>query len=154
MKGFRIKRESHGADQQPIQKKDTMLLKWYRYVQHAWVRIMERLTAERSKKTMMAYLIAFLCFGVGYNVLILAGFMTFSKIHVDPIKAPGYVEQPSELIDRSEIEVQKHQIETFRNYMDSLAASPETKAQYDSILKHRPGLMDSVERIREFLNNQ
>lgn len=154
MKGFRIKRQQPEAGGQTAQKKDTKLLKWYRYAQHAWVRMMERLTTGRSKKTLMAYLIAFLCFGVGYNVLVLAGFMAVGRIHVDPIKAPGYVEQPSELIDRSEIEVQKHQIEAFRNYMDSLAASPETKAQYDSILKHRPGLMDSVERIREFLNNQ
>lgn len=154
MKAFRIKKQQPGRNQQKVTANRAKLLKWYRYVQLAWVRVMERLTAERSKKTLMAYLIAFLSFGVGYNVLILAGFMTFSKIHVDPIKAPDYVEQPSELIDRSEIEVQKHQIEAFRNYMDSLAASPETKAQYDSILKHRPGLMDSVERIREFLNNQ
>lgn len=154
MKAFRIKRQQPLENEQKVMTNRPKWIKWYRYVQLAWVRVMERLTAKMSKKTLMAYLIAFLCFGIGYNVLILAGFLATTAIKVDSIKAPSYVEQPSELIDRTEIELQKHQIEAFRRYMDSLAAHPETKAQYDSILKHRPELMDSVERITQFLDNQ
>lgn len=130
------------------------LARWYRYAQLRWVRLMERLTARMSKKTMMAYLIVFLCFGIGYNVLVLAGYLVLSSVEVDGIKTPIQVEHPFELIDRWELEYHRDQIEAFRDYMDSLASHPQTRAKYDSIVAQRPELLDSVAQIANYLNNQ
>lgn len=45
-------------------------------------------------------------------------------------------------------------IQRFRLYMDSLARSPSCKQFYDSILSHRPGLMDSILLIENIYQSQ
>ncbi|ULT38451.1 hypothetical protein KRR40_25400 [Niabella defluvii] len=47
-------------------------------------------------------------------------------------------------------EAEYSRIKRFRVYMDSLARSPAGRTLYDSIIYHRPGLMDSVRFIENY----
>ena len=47
-------------------------------------------------------------------------------------------------------EAEYSRIKRFRVYMDGLARSPAGKTLYDSIIHHRPGLMDSVWFIENY----
>src|SRR5687767_12182579 len=45
-------------------------------------------------------------------------------------------------------------INSFKKYMDSLSKSSQARLVYDSILKARPGLMDSIQIIEEIYYSQ
>ena len=62
--------------------------------------------------------------------------------------SPDYSPEPT--ISKAEI----IRIQRFKNYMDSLNQSESGKLLYDSILKARPGLMDSISTIEEFYRSQ
>lgn len=70
---------------------------------------------------------------------------TLKKTHkVSPVYSPEPTIRKSEII----------RIEHFKNYMDSLNQSDSGKMFYQSILKSRPGLMDSIKIIEEFYSSQ
>lgn len=74
-------------------------------------------------------------------------------ITVVPISKPiNAVAFDDEIIKRN-VTITKTELERivrFRRYMDSLARSPTGKKGYDNILKHRPGLLDSLTTIENY----
>lgn len=57
---------------------------------------------------------------------------------------------PSKGVSKDEIE----KIKKFRDYFDSLAKNNSGRRIYDSILKHRPGLIDSLSIIENLYKSQ
>lgn len=67
---------------------------------------------------------------------------TFSN---DRISVPR--SQPYEESDQTRLQAGWHRIEKFCRLMDSLKRDPQGKYRYDSIMRVRPGLLDSAEKI-------
>jgi hypothetical protein len=89
--------------------------------------------------------------------LIAGGFQQSTEMmRVDGISIPTHVMQPDTLLQQSPfISDSTHlRIKMFRAYMDSLRYDREGRAVYDSIVKARPGLMDSVTAIESIYKQQ
>ena len=85
-----------------------------------------------------ASLYIFLCSIESENDQIFIDRMTFPK-HIGKSDTSHYQKQIPVLTDN-----QYRKIQRFKNYMDSLQKSAMGKIKYDSIVKSRPGLMDSL----------
>lgn len=118
--------------------------------QSVWAEWMNRKTAGLSRKTLYISLFLFVAFSVAYNSMVLVGgnsaSMGFGSIQV-PSKAP----QP-QVIDRA-YQAEVKRVKRFTKYMDSLQGSPTGKKTYDSIMKARPGLLDSAKAMENWINN-
>ena len=113
--------------------------------------------SSRSKK-MALFTFCFLFGGTSIYVAIQATNNGKNKIHIENISVPSYTTYDDSLGLPDHIpilsESQYQRIKVFKNYMDSLQISIPGKAKYDSIIKARPGLMDSIffieKKLREF----
>ena len=93
----------------------------------------------------------------GFSVYAFMGTFGENKkaLEPSPVSFPKYYDQTA--IEIKEPYVSKKDIERisrFRQFIDSLRRSPEGKIVYDSILKTRPGLMDSVRAIEQIYYSQ
>ena len=76
-------------------------------------------------------------------------------IKPDQVAVPKYYDRTaSENKEPSVSENDIIRINRFSKYMDSLSHSVKGKAVYDSILKARPGLMDSIQVLEEIYYSQ
>lgn len=76
-----------------------------------------------------------------------------ASFKVARIKTPVQLERPkteSSMISHAEFE----RIMDFKIYMDSLARSPNTRAEYERIKRQHPGLMDSIKTVEIFYKSQ
>lgn len=124
-------------------------------IQQKWADFMQRHT-ERFSRNGKLIILSFFCLSAGGLSLYLIGSSVSSRkassITVIHLKKPSYAgksgdENTKALVLVSKTEYEK--VQRFRHYMDSLTRSPSGKILYDSILIHRPGLMDSVMIIEE-----
>jgi hypothetical protein len=111
---------------------------------------LERKTAHLSRKSWIVILTGFTVFTSGYCIyLTIAGFSqtTTNTITITPITKPiNALETRKERVD-STLSISKIELERsvrFRRYIDSLGRSPTGKKLHDSIMKSRPGLLDSL----------
>lgn len=145
MKIFSIRRKRSQNEQIQQPKKKGKLYQWYRLAQLRWVRFMEKLTAKMSKKTLMAYLIVFLCFGIGYNVLVLAGYLVIKGVEVDGITPPTFVESPSNAFERHLFELHQKQVDSSQRQVDSENANPDIGNRFPMVPEaRRRAFMDSL----------
>lgn len=118
-------------------------------MQSAWAEWMNRKTAGLSKKTLYISLFLFVTFSIVYNSMVLvggnSGLLGFSSI-----KLPSTMTQPKAIDKAYQREIKR--VERFTQYMDSLKRSPMGKKTYDSIMKARPGLLDSARTIEKVIN--
>jgi hypothetical protein len=76
-------------------------------------------------------------------------------IKPDQVVVPKYYDQSdSEFKEPQVSEKVIIRINRFKKYMDSLSRSAKGRPEYDSILKARPGLMDSIKVIEEIYYSQ
>ncbi len=76
-------------------------------------------------------------------------------IKPDPVSVPKYYNQTDSPVKESPVTDRDiMRINRFKRYMDSLSLSSKGKLEYDSILKARPGLMDSIKAIEEIYYSQ
>lgn len=124
-------------------------------MQSAWAQWMLRRTRNIPAKRMRLILIVFVM-GIGSY----CAWLTYAGINgksgsffsVTPIKKPAHATVTD---DRYKVlpgiaYVEYQRIHRFRIYMDSLARSATGKNRYDSIIRHRPGLMDSIGFIENY----
>lgn len=155
-----MKRRSDKNDKTPSQKERKNLLKekvnkGYQRVQSGWAQWMLRRTVGISANKMRWILTSFvLVIGSYCAWLTYTGITgkTATFFSVTPIKKPSHATTSDSLVRSmpklSDSEYQR--IWKFRLYMDSLAESPTGKRRYDSIIHHRPGLMDSIHYIEKY----
>ena len=131
------------------------LQRGYRRLQGGWADGMSRFTKNFSKGKWMVSLILFVLLAGTGSVYVAVNSSTAKKNHsilIIRIKTPKYINETGET-NTSGINISAAEfgrIKKFRVYMDSLAGSPSGKIFYDSIMSHRPRLMDSIEFIENY----
>lgn len=128
--------------------------------QQKWADFMLRHTERFSRNGKLIILSLFCAAATSLSIYFIISGVTgrkASSFTVIPLKKPPYAvkagdEKTKALVIISEEEYKK--INRFRYYMDSLARSPSGKQLYDSILSHRPGLMDSILLIENIYQSQ
>lgn len=124
-------------------------------------RAADYLNAKAENLSRKQLITSFTCFvllfgGSAVAVIWQAFHRPATTVRVKSIAVPDHVlipeqESPKErALTRTEI---RH-IKSFRRYLDSLQQSDNGKAVYDSIVRHRPGLLDSLSFIEEVYNEQ
>ncbi|MCT1523834.1 hypothetical protein [Sphingobacterium hotanense] len=124
-------------------------------VKGGWAVWMAKRTAGFSRRRWQVLLALFIVGFGGYSgYLTIAGFTGEGEraFSITPIKKPRHAPETGD--DRNSSpqvsEAEYKRIRRFRLYMDSLARSPAGKSKHDSMVKHRPGLMDSVRFIEKY----
>lgn len=158
---FRKKKKQKAKKQHVVQ--DQLLksivhtsVKW----QSRWAVWMQQKTEKLSGKGKLMMLLIFVLLTGSYSIYLIgksfSGNQTYS-FSITPIKKPAYIQKngneakhTNAAIGESEFE----RIHRFRQYMDSLVRSPTGKVLYDSIVAHRPGLMDSIQIIENMYQSQ
>jgi hypothetical protein len=117
---------------------------------------LERKTAHFSRLNWLVILLCFTVFTTGCSIYLIVKSFSGNKtknITLTPITKPTnsipLKEKRIELntiISKPEFE----KITRFRKYMDNLGRSPTGKKTHDSIVLHRPGLLDSLTIIENY----
>lgn len=121
-----------------------------RSLQRGWADWLGRRTAHLKRSHWIITLALFVLLAGGYN-----GYLMFGSFQgtgenvfsIFPIQKPSLFKETGEILFDTLQQLpsgEYERIHRFRVFMDSLAQSPSGKMMYDSILRHRPGLMDSV----------
>ena len=131
------------------------------------IRLQERCAAFMQKQTerfsrngkLIALFLFCLIAGSMSIYLMAASLMEYRDVPIKilSIKAPLQSGRSAGDNYRSSIVITKQEyqrIEHFRHYMDSLSRTLSGKRVYDSILKQRPGLMDSIAFIENIYQSQ
>lgn len=121
--------------------------KWADYLNHKAEKY-----SKRSKQTCLAFFCLFAGGGSIY-MAIRAIENPSGKLRIEKMSVPKYAMgsdtisafQPTAVLT----EKQYHNIQRFKKYMDSLQTTKAGKSKYDSILKARPGLTDSIYFIEQ-----
>ncbi len=121
----------------------------YRRLQSGWAVWMANRTKDFSQSFLKLLLAVFVLSAGSYSFYLGVHALTGKgrgAFHITPIQQPRHATETGEVRPTyPRVTAQEHErIKRFRLYMDSLTSSPTGKALYDSILSHRPGLMDSV----------
>jgi len=127
----------------------------YNRVQMRWANWMTRCTQNFSYRSWVALLILFVIITGGYCVyLAVGGFVNPQKhsVKIERIKRPQNMVDTGDM-NKSPMEIsadEYERIQQFRIYIHSLAQSTVGKLQYDNIISHYPGLMDSIRFIENY----
>lgn len=128
--------------------------------QKKWADLMQYYTEKLTRKGKLKMIILFCIIGGSLSVYLIASSMmhrSTSSFTINHYKATPFVGKSGDENTKASVIVTKteyEKIQNFRLYMDSLARSPSGKKVYDRILKHRPGLMDSVLFIENLYQSQ
>jgi hypothetical protein len=110
-------------------------------------------TDRMSTRTLL--LVSFLFFIGGAGVLTTVVAATWrgpsSSLLITPVRVPAYVLQPEpvSLNNLRDQALQRH-IASIVGYLDSLRDSPSGKVRYDSLVRFRPHLLDSLHQLEQF----
>lgn len=135
-------------------RKTGKIQQFFNRMQQAWASWMQKKTNRMSKATLLGVLALLVVCSTVYNFSILTDLGKQDKLPVAPITAPVLLQHvktsPADSIDTARME----RISTFSRYMDSLTQTPQGKALHDSIVRARPGLLDSVRMIEKIYRNR
>ena len=126
-------------------------------VQSGFADFMSSKTNRLSIKAKWFWLAVYCVAFSGFSIYVFIGTSGGNKkvLEPSPVSFPKYYDQTE--IEIKEPHVSKKDIKrinVFRKHMDSLRLSPAGKITYDSILKTRPGLMDSIRAIEQIYYSQ
>lgn len=129
-------------------------------LQHKCAHWMERKTAHLSRKSWILILICFTVLTSGYSICLMIGNFSDTMINVEPITTvgkttngrPGSAEKDKINVLISTAEFEK--IVRFRKYMERLGHSAAGKKVQDSIMRYRPGLLDSLLIVENYYHLQ
>lgn len=151
MKSSKISREGTAASQKPasgVKQKAQNLPK-------GWADWLSSRTTHFKRSQWLIVLALFVLLAGGYSsYLMLDSFQWNGKaiFLILPIRKPAFFHDTGEIQagNRAVLPSGEYErIHRFRLYMDSLAESTTGKKTYDSLLLHRPGLMDSLHFIEK-----
>ncbi len=123
--------------------------------QQKWAEYLQCKTNSLSKAGKLWLLIAFCFISIGYSIYRLKySFTTKSEtfIQVERFVKTGADIKSGDLMFKSHKQVANDghpRIQKFLNYLDSLNLTPSGRKIQDSILKDRPGLMDSIRLLEK-----
>lgn len=128
--------------------------------QSGWAVWMQRKTEKLSGKGKLMMLLIFVLLTGSYSIYLIG--KSFSKnpapsFLIIPIKRPAHIQENGDEAEHANAVISKSEYERiyrFRQYMDSLTRSSTGKVLYDSIVAHRPGLMDSIQIIENIYQSQ
>jgi len=121
---------------------------------------LERKTAHLSRKNWIVILFCFTVFAGGCSIYLIVNSLsgnTTETMTVMPITKPTNTVRFEEIPIQLNATISKTEFEKmvrFRKYMDSLGRSPTGKKRHDSILKYRPGLLDSISIVEQYYHSQ
>lgn len=129
-------------------------------LQHKFAHWMERKTAHLSRKSWIVILICFTVLTSGYSIHLMIGSFSDTVINVEAIITvvkstngrQSSVEKDKKNVSISTAEFKK--INHFRRYIESLGHSPTGKKIQDSIMRYRPGLLDSITIVEKYYHSQ
>lgn len=128
--------------------------------QQRWADFMQHHTERFSRNGKFIVLSLFCLTAGSLSIYLIASSVvkrkasSFTVIH---LKKPPYTVRSGDENTKASVIVSKaeyEKIQRFGFYMDSLARSPSGKELHDSILIHRPGLMDSILLIENIYQSQ
>lgn len=121
---------------------------------------MQQKTERLSGKGKLVVLSVFVLLTGGYSIYLIgksfSGSQTYS-FSITPIKRPAHIQETGDEAEHTNTVISKSEYEKihrFKQYMDSLTRSSTGKVLYDSIVAHRPGLMDSIQIIENIYQSQ
>lgn len=129
-------------------------------VQRGWSDGMARLMGKLSLKGRWAACACFILLMLALNSYLVVNSFTSKSQYLDSkvkIAVPLLPAEPLQVAKPVLPDGITQRIESFKSHIDSLGRTAEGKAQRDSILQKRNGLMDSITRIEylyQQLNNQ
>jgi hypothetical protein len=125
-------------------------------VQSRFAEGMDTKTNALSIKAKWLWLFVFCLLFGGFSICAFIGAFTDREKTIKPsqISVPKYYDRTEVLIQSQVSDRDIKRIYRFKKYMDSLRGSQEGKIVYDSILKARPGLMDSVQAVEQIYYSQ
>lgn len=122
--------------------------------------LMQHYTEQLPRNGKLIMFFLFCIIGGSLSLYLIASSMmhgSASSFTITHFKATPFAGKSGDENTKASVIVTKaeyEKIQRFRLYMDSLARSPSGKKNYDSILKYRPGLMDSVLFIENIYQSQ
>jgi hypothetical protein len=121
-------------------------------VQTGWANWMQRQSEKLSKKAKMLFLVTTVLAMAAYCLALVTGswkesysevnFKTELKIPLKNLPGTKATILPA---DASVIRIMD-----FKHYLDSLATTASGKLKLDSILRNRPGLLDSINQVEKY----
>lgn len=135
----------------------TVIAGFVAQLQRLFVREMERVTKGLSIKKLRVCLVVFCVAGSTWAVAVIVMAVTASsskkgQLSIGKIQMPVVYPNDIENINKGTLLKEQSRIRSFHRYMDSL--KEYNRAIYDSILRIRPGLMDSIGKAEQFLQEQ
>lgn len=120
--------------------------------QARWAGCMARWTAPLSKRALQFAVVLFCALSGGASLLAIRdAFLQKGPPLVKPatLTVPKYYRQPGPALTPLLTPGDRQHISRFRALLDSLYRSVEGRAIYDSIIRERPGLLDSLRRMED-----
>ncbi|ALM50167.1 hypothetical protein AMR72_15455 [Flavobacterium psychrophilum] len=128
------------------------LMEKKRNVKEWWVKQMVNLSSKLSISQQKILFIVICIFCCGYSsFLILQGFSVINDTKAIPINSIARPDSRKPIIkkeDHKSGEIAR--IRYLLSIMDSLKDNPSGKPQYDSIVRYRPGLLDTLKKLEEY----
>jgi hypothetical protein len=154
------KQKSKSENSNPVHDKIAVRIAGYLIkAQTKFAQFMNKNSSAVSTKRMKAFLVIF-CLISGSFSLYFVGKGLFNRenettIILDKVHTPKYYDKVGDDMISSETYIDEEtwsKVQLFRNYMDSLKTNGSNS--YDSMVKARPGLMDSVRAIEDIYYSQ
>jgi hypothetical protein len=135
-----------------LDKMASLLATFLRTVQEKWATCMTRWTASLSKRALQVVVFLFcLLFGGASLFTFLDVFRQNAPTLMKPatLTVPKYYKQPGVALTPLLTPQDREYISRFKTHLDSLNSSLGGRAVYDSLLRERPGLLDSLRMIED-----
>lgn len=130
----------------------------YHRIKTAWATWMSKQSLRLSTTTLKMGLALFILSASSFCTYIVLDAFNEKPALLKPasIRKPGHINETGEVFKTAtELSKKEYQrIEKSKTYMDSLFQSTTGKAIYDSIIKKRPRLMDSIGMIENYFQQE
>ena len=159
---FTFKRNSKNNPESVKYKERSLLERFDQAIfvlQHKCAKWLENRTAHLSAKSWIVILFCFIVFTVGGNVYLIVDGLNGNAKKIErslisrPINAVAF-DTKNTILNASLSKTQIERMARFQMYMDSLGRSPTGKQVQDSMLRLRPGLLDSLVVVEDYYRSQ
>ena len=127
-------------------------------IQVIFSELMSACVSKVSPKRLRLLLVVFCLLGGGFSIYLITGSIfshEFPSLKIEKINVPKVDDGGKSLRSEQVVDEEIYKaIERFDEYMDSLRGSQMGLELRDSILKLRPGLMDSLELLKQIYKSQ
>lgn len=117
---------------------------------------MVKLAAKLSLKQQKVVFVMLCLLCCAYSTfLIIQGFTANSDQKAIPVNSISRPDSPKPVVKKEGDE--KYEMERVKHLlfvMDSLRNDPHGRYQYDSIIKHRPGLLDTLRKLEDYYKTE